>query len=183
MRWSDEAALIEGLKQGKPQAVERWYKETKKALTQFFSVKVTHPSDVDELVHDTYLSCLSSLPLFRGSSGLFTYMMSIARHELADYYRKKYAKKVIAALPFGEELLQMATKEHDSTSTEAVTAALNCLPTEVSELLALKYIDGLSLKELATKFNVGVTAMQSKLYRAKLAFLYQYEQIQKGEQL
>jgi RNA polymerase sigma-70 factor (ECF subfamily) len=99
-------------------------------------------------------------------------MLGIARHELADHWRRVYAKKVIRALPFGEEILKtQATSE----KPQEIHELLQRLPVEIAELLQMKYVDGSSVKELALQFGVSVAAMQSKLYRAKELFKAEYE--------
>lgn len=180
MQFIHEQDLITGLKSGDSAAVSLWYSSSKDELVQFFLKRMSSESDAQELVHDTYVSCLSSLPLFRGDSGLWTFMVSIARHELADYWRKKYAKKAIALLPFGQELIESVAGEGDERSWimdhgSEVTQILLMLPQEISEMLQLKYIDGLSVKELALRYGLSCAAMQSRLHRAKELFKEEYE--------
>lgn len=171
MVFSEEQTLLVGLRLGDKRSVELWYTQAKVPLLRFFSNRVQHPSDAQELVHDTFLSTLSSLPLFRGKSNLWGFMLSVARHELADYWRKKYAKRAISLLPFGQELLDSVERPSNVEGTQAeMLELLERLPTEISELLQLKYIDGLSVKELSEQYGLSFTAMQSRLYRAKEIF-------------
>ncbi|MBP9700167.1 RNA polymerase sigma factor [Candidatus Woesebacteria bacterium] len=170
MTFPTEKELIERLKKGDESAVRQWYQGSVSKLLVFFHSKVQVSSDAEELVQDTFLSCLASLPLFRGTSGLYGFMLGIARHELADYWRKKYAKKAISALPFGEEILLSLASDH-SPSHGDVHMILSSLPIEISEVLLLKYVDGYSVKQLADQFGISSVAMQSRLYRAKEAFV------------
>jgi RNA polymerase sigma-70 factor (ECF subfamily) len=150
-------------------------------LQRFFSNRVAHPSDAQELVQDTLLSCLSSLPLFRGEANFWGYMLSVARHELADYWRKKYAKRAISLLPFGQELLDSVERPVKGGNQEdEIVRLLERLPSDISELLQLKYIDGLSIKELATQYGLSFSAMQSRLYRAKEVFKAECEREEIG---
>lgn len=176
MVFLDEGQLIQNLKAGDQSAVATWYRHAKPKLMAFFVKQVGNESDAQELVHDTYLSCLSALPLFRGESGLWSFMLSIARHELADFWRKRYAKKAISLLPFGQEFLESIGSRDQSNQTSDLQELLRSLPQDISELLQLKYIDGLSVKELARHYGLSFTAMQSKLYRAKEVFKAEYEQ-------
>lgn len=175
MKFVQEQVLIPMLKHGDQSAVRMWYSQSKLALKKFFIVSGIADDDVEELVHDTYLSCLSALPLFRGESGLYTWMISIARHELTDYWRKKYAKRVIRFLPRGEELLALAQVQPKS-SESLIKDVLRKLPVATAELLQLKYIDNLSVSELAQHFGVDVTTMQSRVYRARMQFQKLYEE-------
>ncbi|SRR5258708_7690854 len=172
---NNETQLISNLKKGEKHAVHAWYREFSPKLRSFFRTKVKHEADVDELTHDTFLSCLSSLPLYRGESSLYSWMLSIARHELADYYRKLYAKKVIAALPLGDQLLDAVSHEIPAMQS-VVTTVLAKLPEAISELLALKYIDKLSVEAIASNLSVSPHTIQSRLYRARNAFKKAYDQ-------
>lgn len=178
MQFEKESELITRLKNGDQKAVEVWYKASQARLKGFFASKVKSEHDVDELVHDTYLSCLKSLPLFRAQSGLWSWMVSIARHELADYWRRYYAKRVIRALPFGDELLHLTIDEEPSASS-FTQEILSKLPEDIVELLHLKYVDKLSVKQLAMAYGISFEAMQSRLYRAKMMFWSAYEQKEK----
>jgi len=101
---SSDALLLSELKSGNPKAVQSWFTNYHDHLFQCIAAKVSIEKDVEELVQDTFLSCLKHLPLFRGESSIWTWMLRIAQHEVADYYRKRYAKKFIHALPLSELL-------------------------------------------------------------------------------
>ncbi|HSW90103.1 MAG TPA: RNA polymerase sigma factor [Patescibacteria group bacterium] len=174
MVFPNEPDLIVRLKAGEKKAVEEWYRGSYPKLLSFFVKKTSNEHDAQELAHDTYLSCLSSLPLFRGQSGLFSWMLSIARHELADYWRKRYAKRMIKALPLGEEILKQISNPPAGEAGQ-VQNLLTQMPNDIAELLQLKYIDGYSVKDLAKKFGLSVVAMQSKLYRARMTFQEEFE--------
>ncbi len=167
--------LVERLKKGEKHAIREWYEIFAPKLRHFFAAKVRQAHDIDELTHDTFLSCLASLPLYRGEAGLYAWMLSVARHELADYYRKLYAKKVIAALPLGEQLLEAASHE-TSDIQHTVRTTLSHLPQTVVELLALKYIDKLSVEAIAAKLALSPHVVQSRLYRARNAFRKAFEE-------
>lgn len=175
-----ESKLVELLKSGDKKAIHQWYSLYSPKLRSFFASKVRQAHDADELVHDVFLSCLSSLPLYRGESKFYSWMLSIARHELADYYRKLYAKRVILALPIGDQLLESASHEATET-TQSVKTALSKLPGAVTELLALKYIDRLSVEGIARKMSVTPHVVQSRLYRARLAFRRVFEELDSYE--
>ncbi len=182
MIFPGEEALLSGLKSADEHAVREWYSFSKKQLFSFFLSKTKSSQDAEELTHDTYLSCLASLPLFRGESGLWGWMLSVARHELADYWRKRYAKKILAIFPYGKELLDSFQGEEpflQSEKTVEIQETLQRLPREVAEILQCKYIDNTSMKDLAKKYDLSFSAMQSKVYRAKIEFIQEYEKTRK----
>lgn len=167
--YRNEVTLLHALRHGHADAVAYWFKHYRRPLTRVIAAKVTPEKDVDELVQETFINCLKHLPLFRGQSGLLTWMYSIARHEIADYYRKKYAKKAIAALPLTD--LLPAHQTHDAHEvSEKVRLVFSQLSREYRELLLLKYIDGKKVEEIAQEMDRSVKAVESDLFRARREF-------------
>jgi RNA polymerase sigma-70 factor, ECF subfamily len=173
MKSSDEIVLA-GLRSGDPVAVERWYKQYRPKLARLIQAKVGNFRDVEELVNDTFMSCLRHLPLFRGESSIWTWMQRVAGHEVADYYRKYYAKKTIHALSL-EELL-LSAPHHDAHHTsELVAQALAKLRPDYRELLLLKYVDKKQVKSIAAELGRSIKSVEADLFRARQAFRVAYE--------
>lgn len=164
---------IQKLREGDERAVLKWYKTFEKPLLRFILTKVSLKPDAQELCQNTFLSCLESLPLFKQNSSLWTWMCSIARHEIADYFRKKYAKRVLQMIPFADAMLpeQLGTM-HDVSF--AVRGALKKLSSKDRELLLLKYVDGKSVRVIARLLGVSLKSVESSLYRARKAFEENY---------
>ena len=96
-------------------------------------------------------------------------MNSIARHEIADYYRKRYARKAIQTLPLHEWLL--AKNIHDSHEiSEQVVFVLNKMKKKYSDLLRDKYIEGKKVAVIAAEKGRTVKAIESDLFRAREEF-------------
>lgn len=172
-----EHELYLDLLQGKRAAFRKFYDATCKTLTCYVASRVGNSHDVDELVQDTYLSFLDSLPLYRGKASLKTFLMSIARHEVADYWRKRYAKKAVQLVPFVDQgyIERVYSKKQLAAR---VTEAYARLKDEEVQLLIWKYEEGMSVKEMAQRMGVAVKAVESRLFRARKAFQYAYAELQ-----
>ena len=139
--------------------------------------KVSNPRDAEEIMHDAYLGFLDSIPLFQGKSKLYTFLVSITRHEIADYYRKRHAKKAINYVPFidtGYTQDLFTAKE----TREQFNKALQQLLPEERKLILWKYDRELSVKEIATKLDISVKSAESRLFRARKAFQVIYSEIE-----
>ena len=165
---------IELMLAGDKSAFGKFYERTKPKLLGYVHSKVGIVEDVDEVVQDTYLAFLDSLPLFQKKSSLKTFLWSIARHEVADYWRKKYAKKAIRTVPFVDQVY--TEKLYSSVQTAAAIKLVyeKLKPSEV-QLLKMKYERGMSVGEIAQELKVSVKAAESKLFRARKSFQYAYE--------
>jgi len=167
--------LLASLRTGNPQAVAQWFKTYHRDLLKFVKTKVTPESDAEEIVQETFINCLKQLPFFRGSSSLKTWMVGIARHEVADYYRKRYAKKAILALPLTDLISANAIGDAHDIS-EKVHQVVQAMSEYNRELLFLKYIDGKKVEEIATLLGRSIKAIESELFRARSEFRTLYIQ-------
>lgn len=164
-----EKALLVDLKFGLPEAVKEWFATYKPHLTAYLATKIDSSKDRDELVQEVFLHSLKQLPLFRGESSLWTWMCSIARHEIADYYRKRYAKKALKTLPLVDWLVCEYPKDATEVA-ESVRATLLKMTPKYRNLLLGKYLDDYSVKELANQHNKTEKSIESDLFRARKEF-------------
>lgn len=167
--FTQESVLLEGLKDGSPQAVEFWFKHYHPKVLALVSTKVSVEKDAEEITQEIFLNCLKHLPLFRGESSIVTWMYSIARHEIADYYRKRYAKKAISLLPLNEILHIEDVKDAHEVS-EKVRQVFYQMTQEHRELLLLKYIDQKKVRDIAQELGKSDKSVESELFRARIEF-------------
>jgi RNA polymerase sigma factor (sigma-70 family) len=165
----DETKLLADLRKGEPRAVQEWFNHYHDRLLNSVLARVSNRNDAEEIVQETFLNCLKHLPLYRAEASIWTWMNSIARHEIADYYRKRYARKAIQTLPLHEWLL--AKNIHDSHEiSEQVVFVLNKMKKKYSDLLRDKYIEGKKVAVIAAEKGRTVKAIESDLFRAREEF-------------
>lgn len=141
------------------------------------------PQAAKEVVQSTLAKVLQNLDKFRGDSSLFTWICSICNNEISDYKRKQAR--------FSETIsLQGSTLDLDAIShaeagpapdrpdevydrdqrTRSIHRTLDRLPANYGEVIEWKYVDGLSVEQIAERLGLGHSAAQSVLYRARMAF-------------
>jgi len=172
----EEAQILELLKLGDSAAVEYWLTEYENPLAAYISQKVDLPADTKELTQETFVACLKQLPLFRGDSSILTWMISIARHQIADYYRKKYTKQALKFLPLSHYLFEAKIDDAHETS-EKVKQVLGRMSQTSQELLQKKYVDGRKVAEIAKEWGRSVKSVESELFRARAEFRELYAQV------
>ena len=133
--------------------------------------------DAEEVWQDTWLAALRALPTYRGQSRLFTWLCGIARHKIADHYRRRrepaepfsaLPPEQVAALvdtePLPEDIvLQRAARTR-------VVEALAALPEDYRAALVARYADERSVDEVAQRLGRTYKATESLLSRARAAF-------------
>lgn len=164
-----ESELVKQLKAGNPKAVKNWFKHYYPSLLTTARKRAKTNKDAEDLAQETMINCLKQIHLFRQEASLKTWMMTILRHEIADYYRKMYAKRAIKTIPLSDLLLKQEIQ--DSVEVERrVRGVLNKMLNRRKKLLLMKYVDGLSVKQIAQKAGRSLKAVESDLYRARESF-------------
>ncbi len=148
-------------------------------LLNFVLKRVNNLDDAEEITQETLISCWDSWPMFQGKSNRFTWMCGIAKHEIADFYRKQKLKQVVfSRLPWLKELVSEALGPElayqELEAKKKIVKTLKNLSEGYGQILRLKYIDNLSMKEIGTKLELTVKAVESRLTRARLAFAKEY---------
>lgn len=167
--FTNESILVEAIKNGHGLAIEYWFKNYYQKLLNLALQKLPNRLIAEEVTQETFINCLRSITLFKGNSSLLTYMQSILRHEINDFYRKRYAKKFIQTIPLSEFLLDHEYKDAHETAN-MVKMVLKKMADRSRELLMQKYVDKKKIKELAKEWGQTEKAVESELFRARKEF-------------
>ena len=164
-----------------PKAVLQFYRLVQPKITLFFQDKIASPEDRQEVIQDTLLSIFDSLPQFAQKCQFTTWMRTIASHELVDYYRRKKIKTLLFShFPALEYIIdkalgpQLALEEKELK--HKIFKTFKKLSEGNTHILRLRYMDGLSVAEIAQTLDITYKAAESKLSRARLAFQKAYIQ-------
>ncbi len=172
-------SLVKRVLEGDGLAVREFYESYKAMVSDYLRIKL--PEDrVEEVLQDVFLSALDSLNLYRGEAKLKTWLLAIARHEVADFYRKRYARKAVELTVKLFEGLAEEAKTPELVyfrreMKEKIEQTMKKLNKRYREVLFWRFEVGLSVKEVAERMNLGFKATESLLFRARRAFALAYE--------
>jgi len=155
--------------------MEEFYKKYYFGLRKFVSQKIDDEGVVDEVVNDVMLAGINSMSNFNRKCSEFSWLCSIAKHKIIDYYRKKKIKTILFSVsPIFEEIADKAlTPERDVLKNELkeeIKKTFNEIKKGYKNLLRLKYVEGRKINEIAKKTNLSEKAVESRLFRAKKQF-------------
>ena len=156
---------------GKKGAATLFYRAFAPAVKRFLQGEVGSEVVVQELLQDTFLSAFDALPMYRGESSVKTWLLSIARHEVLDYYRKRYVRKVVEQTGVlwegvGESLATPEMEWKKMEMSARFDQALGRISRRYRKVLELRYQRGLSVKEIASKLALPFKATESLIFRA-----------------
>lgn len=133
-------------------------------------------SVAEELTQQTFIEAVRQRRAFDGRADPLTWLTAIARHKLADHYRRRgneerrrvrLVVKEIAADNEGRAWRQIDERE-------AIVRALGTLPTLQRAVLVLHYADGLSVREISGELGKSESSVESLMTRARDAFRRSY---------
>jgi len=161
---------------------EKYYKE----LLGFVGKRIDDAGTAEEVTSDILLSAYNGLSRFEAKSSERSWVYSIARHKIIDFYRKKKLKTILFSVsPIFEEIADGALQpERDCLKNELKTEIKKTFK-KINEgygrVLRLKYIEGWSIIEIAQKLSISVKAVESRLSRARGKFkqAWSYEKADK----
>lgn len=152
-----------------------FYQKYHKGVAGFVRRKIEDEGVVEELTNDILMAAYESLSTFNQECSEFSYICSIAKHKIIDYYRKKKLKTILfSASPIFEEIADKAlTPERDVLKGELIdeiNRTFGEIKEGYSKILRLKYVDGWKVSKIAQMSRLSVKAVESRLIRAKRMF-------------
>ena len=169
---------------GNDQAFKELFDRFFPRLYRFARTRLDNDDDAAaEVVQQTFCKAIDKLDTYRGEAALYTWFCQICRNTLIDYCRARQ-REVSRISPLEDQIstraiLEMLTAPvNQQPETEAwrtdigrlVQATVDTLPAKYGDVLEWKYIDGLTVQEIATRLQVGAKAAESLLTRARVAF-------------
>lgn len=150
-------------------AFARIYDETLPAVYRFTLSRVHDRDTADDLVADIFERALRAWPTFTRSSSPRTWILGIARHVIADHWRRDATRTLALPDPLRDSLVDGAPLPEDIAQWRddeiRLDAAIRRLPEAEQELLALRFGAGLRPTEIAALLGVGPTAARVRLHR------------------
>lgn len=145
------------------------------------------PEDAKDVLQDTLLAAARGIRDFRGASSLSTWLYTIARSFcIKRRRRRKHAPDRQASLETeaareSASLTDPARGPHEALENRELEAALQkaigALEPKYREVLVLRDVEGLTAPEVAEVLGIGVTAVKSRLHRARKAVRTELEPV------
>jgi RNA polymerase sigma-70 factor (ECF subfamily) len=161
-----------------PIAFRRWYDAVVDRVYQYLHGRCGGDDTLaEELTQQTFIQAVRSWRSFDGRSDSVTWLCAIARNKLADYYRRldreqrRHLRLIVREIPVVDQHGDDSIEDRD-----AVLAALQRLPALYRAALVLRYVDGLSVREVASHLKKTEDATDSMIRRAKDQFRSVYSE-------
>ena len=163
----DEASLVDRLKRGDQAAAREFYELYAARIHRFIlhALGRGNDSDAEDLLQETFMALAEALPFFRGQSSLFTFACAIAHRKVISLIRTRIRRGQVMLTEADAAIEDRGASHADRD----MRRALEKLRSEHREALVLKYVEEMSVAEIATVLSVSEHAVESRLARARKA--------------
>lgn len=180
----DDKRLVARLLAGDQPAFERFFADNFARLYRFALTRLRgDETAAEEIAQATMARAIRKLATYRAESAMFTWLCAICRNEMSDWLRKqgRYREHIVLIEDFPDvqaavDSVAMSANTEPEASYQRVEAnrliqvALDRLPPKYGDVLEWKYVEGYTVREIASRLGIGQEAAQSLIARAKRAF-------------
>jgi len=176
-----ERQLVRRMLGGDEDAFDEFYADYFPRLFRFAVLRLRDPDAAEDIVQTSLIAAVRHLGSWRGEATLFTWLCTICRREISAW-EQRTSRGVIVSLADDDPSLRAAL---DSIGAAAdapdaglaradtgriVQLALDHLPPRYSRALEWKYLEELSVDDIAGRLQCTPKAAESLLTRARNAF-------------
>lgn len=173
----------------------RWVTEYGDYLYNFAYARMNNSQSAEDLVQDTFVSAIKSKAGFKGNSTEKTWLTSILKNKIIDFYRKKSNQNEIVLGRNAEEensvndffemegskkgtwtsegrpdfwSKDLSTPVENKEFYEILKGCLGNLPDQWESVFTLKNMEDLSAKEICKELDISSSNYWVIIHRAKL---------------
>jgi len=182
--YQSDKAVVDRMLGGDEAAFEHFFDTYFSRLYRFAVTRLDNDADgAEEVVQTTLCKAIARLDTYRGEAALFTWLCTFCRHEISAHYVRH--QRTAHEIPLIEDTpdVRAALESLGAASADGpderlrrrelanlVQVTLDCLPERYGDALEWKYMQELSVHEIAARLKLGPKAAESLLTRARQAF-------------
>ena len=176
-----EGELVRRMLGGDEGAFDELFADYFPRLFRFAVLRLRDPDAAEDVVQISLIAAVRHLGSWRGEATLFTWLCTICRREISAWERRT-SRRVIVSIA-DDDLSLRAALESIGPAADApdaglaradtgriVQLALDHLPPRYSRALEWKYLEELSVDDIAGRLQCTPKAAESLLTRARNAF-------------
>ena len=160
----------QGPESGKAE-LEALYREMLPQVYRFASARLG-PEDGHDVAAEVFHAAVVAFTDGRAGQVTPAWLMVVTKNKVIDRWRMAERRGAIAMKfrPRADDLADFPHDWFENIQRDAVLRALGRMATKERSLLVLHYLDGISTLELAAQLDVSVSAIESRLARARRKF-------------
>ncbi len=168
---------------------EKWVDRYSDYLFNYTITRVNDSALAEDLVSETFLAGLKSAHRFKGNSTERTWLISILKRKIIDYYRRSNSKKGKAEVRVGyasgsdnsgdwleEQAADMRNPNIEDTIEQrelgaALQDCINSLPERYSTIFVQKTIDNMDTETICKEHDITPSNLWVIIHRARVQLM------------
>jgi RNA polymerase sigma-70 factor (ECF subfamily) len=170
---ASDADLVLDAQQGNVEAVGKLYDRHHTRIFRYLWSRVGDPRQAEDLTGEVFVRMVTHLPTYCPTEVAFcSWLYRIAHNLIVDDYRKQGGRRWVPieqAEGMSEQRQDPAVMIEQKLTVECVERALRQIDPAQQEVVVLRFLIGLSLREVAAALDKSVAAVKSLQHRGLIA--------------
>lgn len=148
--------------------INQIYKQFHQLLYNYIAVRVKDSNDAEDILQEVFIKISSKLDTLTNGEKLKSWIYTITRNAIIDYYRKNANNK---KTELTDKIIDEALAETEFDATKGLEKCLKRfiqkLPKEYREIIIDSELTGIKQKDLAIKYELAYSSIRSRVQRGR----------------
>lgn len=144
------------------------YTQFYQSLLAFIKSKIRSTEDAQDILQNVFIKISSNVNNLSDEEKLKSWIFTITRNTVIDYYRTNATKRNVEVVTQMEESI-VDEADFDTTKglDQCVHTMIKLLPEEYRDIIIDAEINGIKQKDLAEKYDMAYPSMRSRVQRGR----------------
>jgi RNA polymerase sigma-70 factor, ECF subfamily len=144
------------------------YKQFHTELLRYIKSKVRSTEDAEDILQNIFIKISSGIDKLSDDVKLKSWLFTITRNAIIDYYRANATKKEVAtSVEIDEDIPESPDIDTTKGLDQCMNSMIGLLPEEYRDIIIESEIKGVRQKDLAERYGMGYPTMRSKVQRGR----------------
>jgi RNA polymerase sigma-70 factor (ECF subfamily) len=174
--------LVRRMLSADERAFETFFDDVFPRLFRFAVSRLGNADSAEEVAQATLVLAVRKLETWRGEAALLTWVCTLCRHEITAF-RRRSGQDPLAVVGEDDPQVRASLESlpaaifdapdarfESAERTRLVHLTLDWLPAHYADIIEWKYLEGLTVAEIADRLRTSEKTIESRLTRAREAF-------------
>jgi len=144
------------------------YTQFHNSLFSFVRSKIKSKEDAEDILQNVFIKISANVNRLTDEEKLQSWIFTITRNAIIDYYRTNTSKRSVSIGPDQEEdMLDEIQTDPTKGLDQCISAMINLLPEEYKSIIVDSELNGIKQKDMAEKYGMAYPTMRSRVQRGR----------------
>jgi RNA polymerase sigma-70 factor, ECF subfamily len=148
--------------------VAKIYTKFHEALFAFIRSRISSREDAEDILHNVFLKISSGIERLSGEEKLQSWVYSITRNTIIDYYRKNANRRMSGIDSNLEDTLpEEPDTDNKKNLDQCISSMIELLPEDYRGIITDSEINEIKQKDLTEKYGIAYPSVRSRVQRGR----------------